>query len=461
MKSNLFHLIFVLLLVGFINQGFQCGSPDFTGAKVQEQNKNYPEAIRLYEIEVKKNPMNEEAWFRLGFVKGETGDLAGMSDAFTHAITISDAHASDIKSLRFRYWAMHLNAGVAFIQRASKDSTIFYDNAIAEYQQSIVAWPDTSLTYRYLAVVYVDKNDIDSAIYNLEKSWTLGHDRDAYKAIGRLYVKRGMDLESMFDTTNADLLQLKKNLIDIKKGSYKSDVIHAFGEPSSKSKDKKNPKKEEWSYSKYGIKYSFEGDFIISEKVTKPYDFKNIDSTKYFEAMKEYNKAVDIFETLKAEDPKDNENLNLLLSAYVQAKRINEATKAFKIAVENEPGNKLNHYILGTLYRTVLDYDAAIAEFNEALKLDPEFTDAIYDIGATYYNWGVKMKKASQEKGDESVEYKTKFQAALPWMIKMTEIKKDDPKIWESLGTIYALLGQADNATKALDEADKVRKAGK
>jgi Flp pilus assembly protein TadD len=71
------------------------------------------------------------------------------------------------------------------------------------------------------------------------------------------------------------------------------------------------------------------------------------------------------------------------------------------------------------------------------------------------------MKKASQEKGDESVEYKAKFQAALPWIIKVTEIRKDDAKIWETLGTIYALLGQADNATKALDEADKLRKAGK
>jgi Flp pilus assembly protein TadD len=71
------------------------------------------------------------------------------------------------------------------------------------------------------------------------------------------------------------------------------------------------------------------------------------------------------------------------------------------------------------------------------------------------------MKKAAQEKGDESEEYKTKFDAALPWMQKMSEIKKDDPRIWETLGTIYALLGQAENATKALDEADIIRKAGK
>jgi cytochrome c-type biogenesis protein CcmH/NrfG len=71
------------------------------------------------------------------------------------------------------------------------------------------------------------------------------------------------------------------------------------------------------------------------------------------------------------------------------------------------------------------------------------------------------MKKAAQETGSESEEYKTKFQAALPWIEKVTRIKKDDPKIWETLGTIYALLGQAGDATKALDEADRIRKGGK
>jgi tetratricopeptide (TPR) repeat protein len=186
-----------------------------------------------------------------------------------------------------------------------------------------------------------------------------------------------------------------------------------------------------------------------------------IDSTKYFEAVVEFNKDVDVFEAIKKADPKDNENLNLLLQAYYEADRAVEATKAFKLAVENDPSNKMNHYILGLLYRSVNDFDGAISEFNETLRIDSSFTDAYYDIGATYYNWGVRMKKSSQEKGEENEEYKAKFQAALPWMEKMTKIKKDDAKIWETLGTIYALLGQADNATKALDEADKIRKSGK
>jgi len=91
------------------------------------------------------------------------------------------------------------------------------------------------------------------------------------------------------------------------------------------------------------------------------------------------------------------------------------------------------------------------------------------------------MKKEAQEKGDETKSYTKKFEAALPWMIKVTDIKikqaqeaalkdgkdwrakitPEDARVWSTLGTIYALLGQTDKAMKALDEADKIRKAAK
>jgi tetratricopeptide (TPR) repeat protein len=461
MKSNVYYLLFALLLVGLSTQGFQCGSPDFTGAKVQEQQKNFPEAAKLYEKEVQKNPTNFEAWFRLGRVRGvQLKDYAGMNQAFNESKKLSNQFASDIHAIRGYLWVQAINSGVGYKNRATSDSMQYYDNAIQEYKTAITIWPDTSITYLYLAAAYKTKGDNENAIVNLTKIWQMDHDKDVYKSVGRTYVQQGLDKKEQFTKANAEKLKLQKYLKEIDKGSFKSEVTQAFGPPDSQKKDKKNSKKEEWTYNQYGMTLTFEGERVVNKKIDKPFELK-IDSTKYFAAIEEFNKAVDVFEAIKQEDPKDNENLNLLLQAYYEANRSVEATKTFKLAVENEPGNKMNHYILGLLYRSVNDYDGAIAEFNEAIKIDPNFSDAFYDIGATYYNWGVKMKKASQEKGDENEEYKAKFQQALPWMEKVTEIKKDDAKIWETLGTIYALLGQTEKATKALDEADKIRKAGK
>ena len=461
MKNNLYLVFFAMLLAGFLTQGFQCGSPDFTGAKVQEQNNNFPEAEKLYEKEVQKNPANHEAWFRLGRIRGvQLNDYAGMNQAFKESEKLSSEFSNDIRALRGHFWVQFINSGVVYKNRASSDSLQFFDKAIEDFKTAATIWPDTSMTYLYLASAYEGKRDIANTVLNLTKVWEMDHDKESYKSVGRLYVQQGLTKKEEFKTANAENLKLQKNLKEIDKGSYKSDVTQAFGTPDSQKKDKKNPKKEDWIYKKYALTLTFDGERLINRKFDKPYDLK-IDSTKYFDAVAEFNKAVDVFETIKKSDPKDNENLNLLLQAYFEANRTVEATKAFKLAVDNEPGNKTNHYILGFLYRSVNDYDGAITEFKEALRIDSSFSDAIYDIGATYYNWGVKMKKASQEKGDESEEYKLKFKAALPWMIKVTEVRKDESRLWETLGTIYALLGQADKATKALDEADRLRKAGK
>jgi tetratricopeptide (TPR) repeat protein len=459
MKKNLLTIASFLLCAGLMTQGFECGSAEFEGAKVYQQQKNYKEAIRLYEVELQKNPKNEEAWFRLGVVKGEVDDMEGMSDAFHRALKLDSAHAQEIHDIRYNHWATHLNAGVAFKNRASQDSTVYYEKAIAEYKKAVTAWPDTSLTYYYLGPMYVDLKEIDSAIACYQQSWDLTSDRGSYKNVGRLYVNQGMALKAEFDSANADKLKLQKDFLSIKKGSHKSELLGAFGEPAKKTRDRRDRKKEDWIYSQYGLDYTLEGEFVVAKTVLKPYDFK-IDSTKYYAALAKFNKAIGIFESLKASDPKDTENLNLLLNAYVQANRIKEAIQAFKLAIENEPGSKLNHYILGILYRTIHDYDAAIAEFKEATMIDPEYADAIYDLGATYYNWGVEMKKTAQEKGNESTAYKEKFKEALPYFEKSSELKPDDPKIWDTLGTIYALLGQSESAMKALNHADELRKSG-
>jgi tetratricopeptide (TPR) repeat protein len=457
MKTKLFNICLILLFIGLMTQGFSCGSPDFEGAKVREQQKDYPEAAKLYEKDLQKNPANQEEWFLLGRLRGtQLNDFVGMDLAFKEVEKISNKYSAEINAYRNQFWVQHINAAVGYAKRA-KDSVQFYDNAIEEYNNAALILPDTSLTYHYMALTYVNKGDVDNTILNQKKAWDLGKDKEQYKQIGAMILQRALEMKEEFRKENEEKLKIQKNLKEIDKGSYRSDLTQAFGEPDSK---KKSAKKEDWKFNKYGVTYSIEGDRVVGKKIDKKYDAK-IDSSKFHEANSSCNKVVDIFETIKTAYPRDNENLNLLLQAYYEAGKTKEATKTFKLAVENEPGNKMNHYILGLLYRTTEDYEGAIAEFNEALKIDPGFTDAIYDVGATYYNWGVRIKKTAQEKNDESTAYKSKFQDALPWMEKVSQIKKDDVKVWESLGTIYALLGQTKKAEKALDEADRIRKGGK
>jgi tetratricopeptide (TPR) repeat protein len=467
MKNNKFYFVVAVFLAGLIMQGFECGSPDFTGAKVQEQNKDYPGAIRLYRAELKKNPSNQEAWYRMAILYGtQMNDIAEMNAAFQEAEKISPKYSNEIKAYRTQYWVQSINNGVNYIKQVSSDSSrldsskYYCDKAIEQYKIAADIIPDTSLTYNYLWKAYKAKGDIDGVILYMKEEWKRSHELELYKSVGQLYVQKGKWKKDDFNSTNSENLKKQKNLSEIEKGSFKTDVSRMLGAPDNIKKDKKNTGREDWVYNQYGLLLTVEGEKVVNKKITKKMDLK-IDSTKYYEAVGNFNEAVDVFEEIKKENSKDNENLNLLLQAYYEANRILEATNTFKLAVNNDPGNKMNHYILGLLERMVDDYDGAIKEFNEAIKIDPYFDDAIYDIGATYYNWGVKMKKEAVEKGDESKEYKKKFEQALPWMEKVAQIKKNDAKVWDTIGTIYALLGQSKKAEKALDEADKIRRAAK
>lgn len=451
----------VLLTVGallslFVLQGFQCASAEFTGAKMHIQQRNFKEAISLLEKEVQSNPVNEEAWYLLGATKGEIGDYAGMNTAFTQALKISNVHEKEIHEIRYSKWGMHINTGVNYLERASADSTQYYEMSINEFQKSIQAKPDTGLTYRYLGYAYNNKGDFEDALVAYKKAWDMGDEAEAAKRAGLIYIRRGQDLKNTFESQNAEKIRDLKNLEKIRRNISRGDVTTALGAPDNVKKGPRNTKKEDWTYRRYNLLVSIDGDKVVSKKIDPPYN-PNIDSTSYKAAVGEFMKAVEVLENARTKDPKDNEIISFLMQAYIDAERINEAISIFQIQVQNDPTNKQNHYVLGVLYRSAGKFNEAILAFQEALKINPNFSDAIYDVGATYYNWGVDIIRDAEEKGEETKAFLEKFEKALPYMEKVTEQKKDDPQIWDTLGTIYARLGKTDKATKAFEMSDKLR----
>jgi tetratricopeptide (TPR) repeat protein len=441
-------------------QSFECASSDFTGAKMRIQQRNYQEAVPLLEKEVKNNPTNEEAWYLLGAVKSDLEDYDGMNTAFTQALKISPVHSSEIHGVRFSKWGQHINSGVNLLERASSDSVQYYEKSIVEFQKSIKAWPDTGLTFRYLGYAYNNKGELDKAQEAYLKAWSLGDEAESAKRAGLIYLHQGQELKSKFenDSVNAVSMRSLKNLERIRKGITKGDVIAAVGtvNPKDVTKGPKGTKKEDWKYPKYNLSLSFDNEKLVAKKFDSPFNPK-IDSTQARAAFKKFAAATDILEEARKKDPKDPEIINFLMQAYINADRITAAITTFREQVKNEPLNKQNHYVLGVLLRSASKFDEAVTEFLEALKIDPNFADAAYDIGATYYNWGVDIIHEAEEKGVETKAYLEKFEKSLPFMEKVSEQKKDDPQIWETLGTIYARLGKTDKATKAFEIADKLR----
>jgi tetratricopeptide (TPR) repeat protein len=205
--------------------------------------------------------------------------------------------------------------------------------------------------------------------------------------------------------------------------------------------------------------YQYLGEVYYTLGANKMADFKNTgikeDSTK---AIDLYNKGIAVLEEGLKKYPENTEMLSYETQAYIGANRINEALSSAKAQVEKQPGNAVYHYNYGVLLLNMENYEQAEQQLLKAVEIDPNYDNAIYNLGVTYVKWGTAMNKEAEAKGQISEDYKQKYQQALPYLEKVVEKDAKNAQIWELLGKVYSVLGMTDDANNAFKKADELRK---
>ncbi len=85
--------------------------------------------------------------------------------------------------------------------------------------------------------------------------------------------------------------------------------------------------------------------------------------------------------------PKLGAKMHLIrATSYFLQKDNERAIADFTEAIRLNPEDAIAYYIRGAAYRNLKDYEQAIADFTEAICLDPEYADAYYIRGTTYRN---------------------------------------------------------------------------
>jgi tetratricopeptide (TPR) repeat protein len=101
---------------------------------------------------------------------------------------------------------------------------------------------------------------------------------------------------------------------------------------------------------------------------------------------------------------------NLGLS-YVALGKTQEATEAFRKAIEIKPDYADAHYNLGLLYSRGEQYPRAVEEFKQAIKSKSDFAEARYSLALVYYLTDDRAGLAEQQKALQ--EMRSKFAADL------------------------------------------------
>jgi tetratricopeptide (TPR) repeat protein len=180
--------------------------------------------------------------------------------------------------------------------------------------------------------------------------------------------------------------------------------------------------------------------------------------------------AIPMFEKAYAANPRSADNIANLIDVYDRTKNPEKALALTKSAVEKDPKNKVFRYAYGSFFLKQDKFPEAIEQFKAAVDIDPSYADAIYNLGASYLNWGVVQKAEADKKADEErgknknkdvkvdQSYKDKFKEALPWLEKAQELRPDDLTLLQSLGKLYANLNMVDKSKAAFEKFDRLSK---
>jgi tetratricopeptide (TPR) repeat protein len=192
-----------MLLLGIMFLGFQCSSTELNSAKLYIQQKNWDKALESLKADVEKNPKSDEGYYLMGTVYSELDKTEEMIDAFNNSLAISDKFADKISEYKAYQWANNYNKGVSLFQRGNKtedkdSSKMFYDMAIDAYNKAAILEPDSGLTFRNLAFVYLTTGKTEESIEPLKRLIELEKAEEGYQYLGEVYYTLGANKMNEF-----------------------------------------------------------------------------------------------------------------------------------------------------------------------------------------------------------------------------------------------------------------------
>ena len=125
---------------------------------------------------------------------------------------------------------------------------------------------------------------------------------------------------------------------------------------------------------------------------------------------------------------------------YSRHDKYDEAIAEFNNAIKINPGSANAYYGLGFIYDKKGDLDKAVANFSKAIEIDPALTDAYYNRGFAYY------KKGS-------------FDQSISDYGKVIELSPNSADAFYGRGLVYSKKGNIGQAIADFNKAIEVRPA--
>lgn len=461
MRKSIVYGMLIISAASLALMSFQCSSAEMTSAKLYITRKEFQNAEAQLQKEVAKNPANEEAWFLLGKIRYEMNNYKGMKNAFVEGQKAGTKFKKEMDAFTLQTWGKLFNQGVEELNKATDSAS--FDTVIETYKLASYVMPESVANQQNLGLAYYRKGDYENAIEPLTVAMNKMKSLFAIRILSNIYLVRANEFKTKFTDANKDLLEEMKNLDQVREKIKGADVKYFIGEPTTVDKETKGKGKtavvvsETWKYAKYDLTVTIKEDYVTAVKFVKPY-VPAIDSSSHKRSIAEYAKAIDVLKKGNDFYPEDAELSESLMNAYIGSERNDEARQLLNDRVKKYPNSKFDRYNLGVFLLKDNKFEAAVNEFKAVLEIDPAFSSAVYNLAATYVNWGVaEQERLKKAKKDDDKSYQEKYKLAVPFLEKVIADKPNEVPIWELLGQVYANLGELDKANSAYKKADEIR----
>ena len=153
--------------------------------------------------------------------------------------------------------------------------------------------------------------------------------------------------------------------------------------------------------------------------------------------------------------------LQNLINHYIFSGQEQEAINYLDQAIAREPNVAQYHLIKGNLNENQKNYEAALADFDRVLAIDPTMADAEAGKGRVYYNPAVKMNEDAALIADAK-EYKkaleemnAMFRQSMPFFEKAHELAPDNRDYMITLRGLYYRFDMTDKYNAINEELNK------
>ena len=180
---------------------------------------------------------------------------------------------------------------------------------------------------------------------------------------------------------------------------------------------------------------------------------------RMYATAEQEDKAFEILKEGRIKFPNNQTMVTDEVNVYLKADKHAEAMKSLEVAIQGEPDNASLHFALGFVHDRLAtkaiekdqkggaEYDGHIAAaesgYTKSVELDGENFDAVYNLGALFFNKAVKMNEAANLIDDtkkyeaEKAKADLVFEKSLPILEKAYTLNPNDKGVLISLKQLY------------------------